>query len=129
MMLESGYGGNTPEMWLMYSKWNLRVVCNAILDYGIHVLNLPKAQAMDLLVREAFQQDTEAEEKWHRAQVSQVQLSSYFSGFSAIYDLREQLKARQGPAFDLKAFHETLLSFGSAPLKYTRHLMLDPLQP
>ncbi|MDB5934299.1 MAG: hypothetical protein JWQ01_1643, partial [Massilia sp.] len=28
MMLESGYGDNAPEMWLMWCKWNLRVVTN-----------------------------------------------------------------------------------------------------
>ena len=33
MMLENGYGNNSPEMWLMYYKWNLRVTCNTILDY------------------------------------------------------------------------------------------------
>jgi hypothetical protein len=31
MMLESGYK-KTPEMWLMYYKWNLRTTCNMILD-------------------------------------------------------------------------------------------------
>ncbi|GLH73889.1 hypothetical protein GETHLI_23910 [Geothrix limicola] len=124
MMLESGYGGNTPEMWLMYSKWNLRVVCNAILDYGVHVEGMGEAQAMRLLTREAFQQDSEAREKWHRAQVTSVQLSSYFAGYSAIYDLRERLKAQQGRDFDLKRFHEQFLSYGSAPVKVIRELML-----
>ncbi|HJV48162.1 MAG TPA: DUF885 domain-containing protein [Geothrix sp.] len=124
MMLESGYGGNTPEMWLMYSKWNLRVVCNAILDYGVHVEGMSEAQAMRLLTREAFQQDSEAREKWHRAQVTSVQLSSYFAGYSAIYDLRERLKAQQGDRFDLKGFHEQFLGYGSAPVQFIRELML-----
>jgi len=35
MMLESGYGNQEPELWLMYSKWNLRVVVNTIIDYSI----------------------------------------------------------------------------------------------
>jgi uncharacterized protein (DUF885 family) len=124
MMLESGYGGNTPEMWLMYSKWNLRVVCNTILDYGTHVLGLSEPEAMKLLTREAFQQEAEAREKWHRAQVTSVQLSSYFAGYAAIYDLRERLKARQGERFDLKRFHEQFLGYGSAPVKFIRELML-----
>ncbi|MCE1205056.1 MAG: DUF885 domain-containing protein [Holophagaceae bacterium] len=124
MMLESGYGGNTPEMWLMYSKWNLRVVCNAILDYSVHVLGMGEAKAMELLLREAFQQDSEAREKWHRAQVTSVQLSSYFAGYAAIYDLREQLKAKQGDRFDLKRFHEEFLGYGSAPVKFIQELML-----
>lgn len=125
MMLESGYGGDSPEMWLMYSKWNLRVVCNTILDYGVHVQGMAEPQAMELLTKEAFQENTEAREKWHRAQVSSVQLSSYFAGFSAIYDLREKMKTRQGGKFDLRGFHEELLSYGSAPVKFIQKLMLD----
>jgi len=124
MMLESGYGGNTPEMWLMYSKWNLRVVCNAILDYSVHVLGMSEEKAMDLLLHEAFQQASEAREKWHRARVTSVQLSSYFAGYAAIYDLREQLKAKQKDHFDLKRFHEEFLGYGSAPVKFIRELML-----
>ncbi len=31
---------------------------------------------------------------------SQVQLSSYFSGYTAIYDLREELKKELGGKFD-----------------------------
>lgn len=123
MMLESGYGGNTPEMWLMYSKWNLRVVTNTILDYSVHVLGLTEAQAMDMLVRQAFQTRSEAAEKWHRAKVSSVQLTSYFSGYSEIMELREQRKAALGPRFVLKDFHEQFLSYGSAPVKMIGELM------
>jgi uncharacterized protein (DUF885 family) len=79
---------------------------------------------MELLLREAFQQDSEAREKWHRAQVTSVQLSSYFAGYAAIYDLREQLKAKQGDRFDLKRFHEEFLGYGSAPVKFIQELML-----
>ncbi len=123
MMLESGYGDNTPEMWLMYSKWNLRTVTNTILDYSVHVLGMTEAQAMDLLVRQAFQTKSEATEKWHRAQVSSVQLTSYFSGYSEIMELREKRKQALGPRFDLKAFHEQFLSYGSAPVKMIGELM------
>jgi hypothetical protein len=41
MMLESGYK-NSPEMWLMYYKWNLRTTCNMILDYSVHTKNMSK---------------------------------------------------------------------------------------
>lgn len=123
MMLESGYGDNTPEMWLMYSKWNLRVVTNTILDYSVHNLGMTEAQAMDLLVRQAFQTQREATEKWRRAQLSSVQLTSYFSGYSEIMDLREQRKQALGPKFVLKDFHEQLLSYGSAPVKMIKELM------
>lgn len=123
MMLESGYGDHTAEMWLIYSKWNLRSVTNVILDYGVHVLGMTEEAAKKLLTREAFQSTEEANGKWRRAQLSSVQLTSYFSGYSAIYDFREQLKRELGEEFDLKRFHEQFLSYGSAPVKVIKELM------
>lgn len=124
MMLEEGYGNFEPEMWLMYYKWNLRVIANTILDYSIQVKGMTEAEAIELMTQEAFQQQAEAEGKWRRATLSQVQLTSYYSGYREIYDFREELKGMQGEAFDLKAFHEKFLSYGSAPVKYVRELML-----
>ena len=123
MMLESGYGDNAPEMWLMYCKWNLRSVTNTILDYSVHVLGMSEAEAMDLLVRQAFQAQNEAAEKWRRVQLSSVQLTSYFSGYSEIMELREQRKQALGPRFDLKEFHDQFLSYGSAPVRMIKELM------
>jgi uncharacterized protein (DUF885 family) len=136
MMLENGYDGDqdmdsteaSPEMWLMYYKWNLRSTCNTILDHDIHVNNLSKEAAIHLLTKEAFQQQAEAEGKWRRATLSQVQLCSYFTGFSEILALREELKNKMGNQFDLKTFHEKFLSYGSAPVKYIREMMLKDLQ-
>jgi uncharacterized protein (DUF885 family) len=123
MMLESGYGGNTPEAWLMYSKWNLRSVTNTILDYSVHVLGMSREDAIHLLTHEAFQSQEEAAAKWRRVQLSSVQLTSYFSGFSEIYDFRERLKQQQGEQFNLKRFHERFLSYGSAPVRLIEELM------
>ncbi|HNQ13843.1 MAG TPA: DUF885 domain-containing protein, partial [Bacteroidia bacterium] len=55
MMLEEGYGNNNPELWMMYYKWHLRTVCNTILDFCVHTLNMTKEEGLDLLVNEAFQ--------------------------------------------------------------------------
>ncbi len=125
MMLEEGYGNNEPEMWLMYYKWNLRSTCNTILDYSVHTGNMSKEQALHLLMDEAFQQQAEAEGKWKRVSVTQVQLCCYFTGYTEIYDFRQELKAKQGKDFKLKAFHERFLGYGSAPVKYIRELMLQ----
>ncbi|MCI9846522.1 DUF885 domain-containing protein [Flavobacterium pectinovorum] len=124
MMLESGYK-NSDEMWLMYYKWNLRTTCNTILDISVHTKNMSREVALDLLIKEAFQQQAEAEGKWKRVTLSQVQLCSYFTGYTEIYNLREELKKKEGENFNLKKFHEKFLSFGSAPVKYIRELMLS----
>jgi uncharacterized protein (DUF885 family) len=123
MMLESGYGEDTAEQWLLYSKWNLRSVCNTILDYSVHVLGMTEDDAKRFLSREAFQSDEEVRGKWRRVTLTSVQLTSYFAGYSAIYDLRERRKAELGPRFDLKRFHEKFLSYGSAPVGAIEALM------
>lgn len=133
MMLENGYGARPmapvpdapPEMWLMYYKWNLRSTCNTILDYSVHTGNMTHDQALHLLVDEAFQQTAEAEGKWRRVSVTQVQLCCYFTGFTEICALRDEVKKKQGRNFSLKKFHEQFLSYGSAPVKYIREMMLQ----
>jgi uncharacterized protein (DUF885 family) len=125
MMMESGYGNDTAEQWLIYSKWNLRSVCNTILDYSVHVLGMSEQDARGLLVHDAFQAEQEFREKWHRVRVTSVQLTSYFAGYSAIYDFRERLKKEQGSSFDLKRFHERFLSFGSAPVPLIEEMMTE----
>ncbi len=126
MMLESGYGGNAPEMWLMWGKWNLRSVTNTILDYSVHVLGMTEAQALDLLQRQAFQTEREAREKWRRVQLTSVQLTSYFSGYSDIMELREQRRQALGKDFSIKAFNEQFLSYGNAPVSVIAELMSQP---
>jgi len=133
MMLENGYDGDrgvnsteaSPEMWLMYYKWNLRSTCNFILDYGVHTMDMSKEDAMKLLVTDAFQQQAEAEGKWKRVSVTQVQLTCYFTGYTEIYDFRQQLMDKQKDKFNLKQFHEQFLSYGSAPVKYIKQLMVN----
>ncbi|AHJ98174.1 DUF885 domain-containing protein [Hymenobacter swuensis] len=125
MMLESGYGGNTDEIWLMWDKWNMRVTLNAILDHEVQAGTITEAETVAMLRRDGFQEEAEARNKWLRATLSQVQLSSYFTGSTEIYDLREELKRQQGAKFDLKTFHEQFLGYGSAPVKYIRQMMLE----
>lgn len=124
MMLENGWDNNSPEMWLMFYKWSLRECCNVLVDYGVQCLNWQKDDVVKLLTKEAFQEGAQVEEKYHRATVSQVQLCSYFTGSSEIFDLREAYKNKMGSNYSLLGFHEKFLSYGSAPVKYIRALML-----
>ena len=83
---------------------------------------------MNLLLNEAFQQQTEADKKWVRATLSQVQLTSYYSGFADIVRLRSELQQKMGEDFDLKTFHNTFLSYGSVPIPVIRDLMLKGIE-
>jgi uncharacterized protein (DUF885 family) len=125
MMLEEGYGNNAPELWLMYYKWHLRSVINTILDYSVHVNNISEEDALKLMIEEGFQQEAEAKGKWRRATLSQVQLCSYFTGFTEIYELREEVKTKEGAQFNLRKFNEKFLSYGSSPVKFIREAMME----
>ena len=125
MMMDAGYGGGTPEMWLTWMKWNMRAVANTIIDYQIHTGDLTKEQVVTLLTRETFQSEAEATDKWRRATLTQVQLVSYFCGYSEITALRDEEKARLGETFNLRDFNNKFLSYGSAPVRYIRELMRE----
>jgi uncharacterized protein (DUF885 family) len=124
MMLESGYGQNSDEIWLLWDKWNMRSTLNAVVDNLIQTQNASEKDVVALLTGAGFQEEAEARNKWHRATLSQVQLSSYFTGYTEIVALREEVKKREGSKFDLKNFNEQFLSYGSAPVKYISQLML-----
>ncbi|MEO6671778.1 MAG: DUF885 domain-containing protein [Ferruginibacter sp.] len=125
MMMENGFGNHSPELELMHDKLKLRELANVIIDYDIQCLNKPEEAIMHLLVKECFQTKAQAEEKYHRATVSQVQLCSYYTGATAIQSLRDEYKKKMGSNYSLKVFHEVFLSFGSSPVKYIRERMLE----
>jgi len=71
-----------------------------------------------------FQEEAGARNKWRRATPGQEQLSSYATGYTEIVALRQEVQPRAGSAFKFKNFNEQSLSYGSAPVKYIRNLML-----
>ena len=125
MMVENGWGNYAPEISLELYRWYLRDLSNFLIDYDIHCLNKPREYILHLLVKEAFQLQTQAESKYHRATVSQVQLCSYYTGYKAIKALREEYKTKIGTTYSLKEFHEKFLSFGGSPVKFIRERMLQ----
>jgi uncharacterized protein (DUF885 family) len=125
MMVEEGYYDGDPLMRLIQLKWYLRTIGNAILDQAIHVDGMDRAAAMRLMTRDTFQEEREAAAKWVRAQLTSAQLPTYFVGFQEHRALRSEAQQRAGTAFDLKRYHDTVLSFGSPPVSYVRALMFD----
>jgi len=125
MMIENGWANSAPEMQLMHDKLKLRELGNVIIDYQMQCLDSSREAIMNLLVNELFQTKAQAEEKYHRATLSQVQLCSYYTGSSAIIALREDYKTRMSAKYTLKDFHENFLKYGSSPVKYIREMMLQ----
>ncbi len=122
MMLDQGYGGGDPALRLNQLKFYLRAVANMILDYRMHCEAITDEQAMDLLVKQAFQSEGEARLKVIRSKQSAVQLSTYFTGRMAHYRLRQQIQREMGDRFILGRYHEAILAHGSVPVTYLPEL-------
>jgi uncharacterized protein (DUF885 family) len=125
VMADAGYMNNDPLMQLIQRKWALRAMANAILDQAIQVDGMSRDDAMKLMTVTTFQQEREAAGKWVRASLTSAQLPTYFVGYSEHLDLRNEVQKREGDKFNLKAYHDKLLSYGSPPVRFARELMLD----
>ncbi|KOQ62008.1 hypothetical protein ABW41_11430 [Stenotrophomonas maltophilia] len=125
MMQEQGYLDNDPLFHLVQLKFYLRTISNAILDQGVHVDNWDREKAMHLMTHDAFQQESEAAGKWVRAQLTSAQLPTYFVGAQEHFDTRKAVQEKLGDKFNLKAYHDQVLSYGAPPVRFARQLMLD----
>ena len=121
VMAEQGYGG--PEVKMQQLKMRLRAICNAVLDQSIHAGNMNEQEAMDLMMKEGYQQEGEAVAKWKRARLTSAQLSTYFVGATEHLDLRAAEQRKLGKDFNLKKYNDQVVSYGTPPVKYVRELM------
>jgi uncharacterized protein (DUF885 family) len=121
VMAEQGYGG--PEVKMQQLKMRLRAIGNAVLDQSIHAGNMNEKEAMDLMMKEVYQQEGEAVAKWKRARLTSAQLSTYFVGATEHLDLRAAEQRKLGKDFNLKKYNDQVVSYGSPPVKYVRELM------
>ncbi len=125
LMSEAGFLDGDPLMRLIQLKWYLRAVGNAILDQAVHVEGISREEAMRFMMHDTFQEEREAAGKWTRAQLTSAQLPTYFVGAQEHLALREEVRKAWGKGFTLKRYHDSVLAFGSPPVRYARELLLN----
>ncbi|MCU1339707.1 MAG: hypothetical protein JWO19_5288 [Bryobacterales bacterium] len=116
MMSEAGYLDGSKALWLTFYKQVLRALANTILDVRLQTMGMTDQQALDLMMKETYQEKEEATAKLQRAQLSSCQLPTYFAGWKGWLDLREHYKQRKGSSYSLKEFHERALKEPGVPL-------------
>jgi hypothetical protein len=125
VMADEGYLDGDPLMKLVQLKWYVRSIANALLDQAVHVDGMSQKAAMRFLTQDAFQEEREAAGKWTRAQLTSAQLPVYFVGAREHMALRAEAQQRHGASFDMKKYHDQVLSYGSPPVRFVRELMFD----
>jgi hypothetical protein len=124
VMMQQGFANNDPRYRLSYLKVWLRAVTNAILDVRMHTMNMSDADAMDLMMKSAFQTQAEAESKLQRAKLDSTQLPTYYVGVREWWRLRKQYEAAKGKDFTLMDFHDHALDHGALPITLLQKILL-----
>jgi uncharacterized protein (DUF885 family) len=123
LMAEQGYQGDTLGYRLTLAKQMLRVLGNTILDVRLQTKGMTDAQAMDLMIKDTYQETEEATAKLQRAKLSSCQLPTYYAGYTGWIAVRAHAQAKAGSAFSLKQFHEAALREGAVSLPVLDQLL------
>lgn len=98
---------------LTYAMWR---ACRLVIDTGIHDQGWTRDQAIEYLGSRTALSRHEVETEVDRYISWPAQALSYKLGELAIVGLRREAEQALGPRFDLRAFHDVVLSQGSVPL-------------
>ncbi len=94
-----------------------------VVDTGMHHKGWTRARAVDYLEQNTSLPRNEIENEVDRYIAWPGQALAYKVGELRIRELRQRAEQKAGPSFDLRAFHDKLLSFGSVPLHLLETVM------
>src|ERR1700733_9047580 len=124
VMMDEGFLNNDPRFRMVMRKIRLRLLANAILDVKMQTMGMTDEQAMDLMTKDAFQTQAEAEGKLVRAKLSSTQLPTYFVGLREWLAFRKNYQAAAGKNFDMLKFHDLVLDQGPLPVPVVEKLVM-----
>ena len=120
--LYSEYLGNamgiyqTPYQQFGYLSYQMWRACRLVVDTGIHHLGWTRQQAIDYMLANTALSKLEIANEVDRYISWPGQALSYELGYLKIRELRARAEKALGAKFDIRAFHDTVLSTGSVPL-------------
>lgn len=123
MMVEAGFRKSDPRVRLGQLSEALVRLCRLIVGIRLHCEDLSVEQGVRFFRDEAFLEEASARREAERGTFDPGYIL-YTAGKLMVLKLREDYKARQGDAFSLRTFHDTLLANGTMPIWLHRALML-----
>lgn len=108
---------------------HLLTAARMVVDSGMNALGWSRAQATTYLHERVMESDAQIATETLRYAVDMPgQALTYKMGNLAFGDLRAREQARLGPDFDLRRFHEAVLSCGSVPIEVLSWHLQEPEQ-
>ena len=124
--LASEFGFTTsPEHDLGRLQFELMRAVRLVVDTGIHHKRWSRQQAIEYMMGQAGLNESEVAVEIDRYIVIPGQACSYKIGMAMLLELREKMKNRLGPAFDIRKFHEAVLENGAMPLSILEEHVLN----
>ena len=125
MMVEAGFGREDQTIRLGQLAESLIRLVRVIVAIRLHAEDMSVEQGMRLFRDEAFMEEVSARREAERGTFDATYLV-YSIGKLMLMKLRADCRARQGTAFSLRSFHDTLLGNGGLPIWAHRQLMIGP---
>jgi len=123
MMWDEGVAGKDPRAHIAQLLQALMRDGRFLSAIGMHTRGMTVAEAQTLFIEQAYQDVGTARQQSARGTLDPMYLN-YTLGKLMIMKLRADWRAKVGAAFDLRAFHDRVLSYGDAPLPLIRRAML-----
>jgi uncharacterized protein (DUF885 family) len=124
MMVEAGFRRGDVTIRLGQLAEALVRLARFVVAIRLHCEDLSVEQGMRFFRDEAFLEETTARREAERGTFDPTYLV-YSLGKLMMLKLRRDYKERQGGKYSLRAFHDAVLSHGSAPFWALRRLLLD----
>ncbi|MGA3110073.1 MAG: DUF885 domain-containing protein, partial [Candidatus Bathyarchaeia archaeon] len=105
---------------LSYDAWR---ACRLVVDTGMHAKNWTRAQAIAFTLENSALAENNVVNEIDRYITWPAQALAYKVGQLEILRLRQDAKSQLGHRFDIREFHDALLSNGAVPLEVLRQII------
>ncbi len=112
----SDFGRLAMELWR---------ACRLVVDTGIHAKKWSREQGIKYYTDNTPNAESDAVKMVERHIVVPSQATAYKIGMNKILELREQAKKKLGDQFDIREFHDVVLTNGAVPLNVLEELVQD----
>jgi uncharacterized protein (DUF885 family) len=107
---------------LSFDAWR---ACRLVVDTGLHAFGWTRQQAIDFTTEHTALAENNILNEVDRYLVWPGQALAYKTGQLEIRRLRAEAESRLGARFDIRAFHDAVLSGGALPLTTLRGIVTD----
>ena len=112
----SDFGRLAMELWR---------ACRLVVDTGIHNKKWDRAQGIEYYVSNTPNAESDAIKMVERHVVMPSQATAYKIGMLKIVELRSKAKQQLGDKFDIREFHDVVLTNGAVPLNVLEDMVND----